>query len=212
MLILCRGNTYLSSGFDTRKNDVEDNIKQVLGEENDVEVKSPVIRPCALCKKNIPRETPAFLSQGKYYHKDCFKCATCNKSCTSGNYLIRHDNKIVCKDCQETNETLRKQMFAPTETCFECKKPVGKGQKIGDKLYHRECLVCTTCRKPFEGGKVAIVNGNPVHDECRAKPQQVVRQNITGPLVQIERLAEMHQAGIITDEEFAQEKKKLLGL
>ncbi len=203
-----------------RAADTEKTIKYDMLEENDVEVKSPVIRPCQLCKKNIPRETTAFLSQGKYYHKECFKCTICNQRCSSGNYLIRHDNKIVCRGCQETSEEqIKRERMALTakDKCHGCKKDlIGAGQKFADKLYHRECFKCASCSKPFQVGKVVIQNGEPVHEECKGGGSggsvTMVRKNITGPTVQLERLAEMHRAGILTDEEFAQEKKKVLGI
>ena len=49
-------------------------------------------------------------------------------------------------------------------------------------------------------------------EHAQAAPQQAVAPSQEDTISQLERLGKLHEQGILTDEEFAAQKKKILGL
>ncbi|GMT23583.1 hypothetical protein PFISCL1PPCAC_14880, partial [Pristionchus fissidentatus] len=52
-------------------------------------------KECAICSKTVYPVERVFVNK-KLYHKDCFKCETCNKKLTATNYNC-HEGAILCK-------------------------------------------------------------------------------------------------------------------
>ncbi|KAL0483972.1 LIM domain protein [Acrasis kona] len=212
-----KGSTYLPTAFEKKGREADEVIRQVLGQAEH-EVFVPFAQNCAGCKKSIPAKTSAVRAGGKVFHKECFNCSNCQKSCLTGSFTVLPDAKLVCQLCGTKFEKMASEKpYEPTDTCYKCKKPVSKGQKLGERTYHRECLVCGVCNKSFTSGKIALLNGDPVHDECRGKASSAPKSTLVAPTVQggkggvndLQRLKELHSKGLLTDEEFAQTKKAI---
>ena len=113
---------------------------------------------CAICGKPIDQTT---LQAGdKYYHRDCFKCAHCGKL-IAGTYG-EVGGKIYC-----SNECIRE---ATGTRCNGCGKVItGPYINVLNKPYHKECLACKACGKPFPDLKFYNVNNDPYCAECATK-------------------------------------------
>lgn len=113
---------------------------------------------CAICGGPIDAFT---LQAGdKYYHKDCFKCAHCGKA-IAGTYG-EVGGKIYC-----SNECIRE---ATGTRCNGCGKVItGQYINVLNKPYHRECLACKVCKKPFPDLKFYNVNDEPYCADCATK-------------------------------------------
>ena len=110
---------------------------------------------CAVCGKPID---PTTLQAGdKYYHRACFKCAHCGKP-IAGTYG-EVNGKVYC-----SNECIRE---ATGVRCNGCGKVItGQYINVLNKPYHKDCLACKKCHKPFPDLKFYNVNGDPYCADC----------------------------------------------
>lgn len=57
-------------------------------------------------------------------------------------------------------------------------------------------------------GKLTPADGSPYHDDTKAAPAQ--SENAVSPYDELEKLAKLHDAGVLTDEEFAKAKEECM--
>jgi len=87
--------------------------------------------------------------------------------------------------------------------------------------YHKTCFKCSSCNKSFTDKKIALKNGKPICAKCNEpklekwkirEEDELLNNEFGSTLEDLEGLALMKNAGLITEKEFNEKKKKILGL
>ncbi len=213
-------NTYLSSAFLGRKADSDEVFKSmgITGNEDkdQFERNSKIVssvHPCFKCGQKITTTTAVKISSDKIFHNECFTCNNCNKSITSNNFLLQEESKTLlcgfCRDLHRSNNT-------SLVTCKKCGKSVsGNGLQFSGQTYHKECFTCSKCNKTPSSAKIAIDKKTQliVCEACaKGNTTSTANTNSGGGLDDLEKLADLLQKGIITQDEFNAKKKQILGL
>ncbi|CAI2727815.1 unnamed protein product [Schistosoma spindalis] len=79
----------------------------------------------------------------KYFHKDCFKCAKCNKSLEHGGFFVK-DGGFYCQD------DYRHYFVAKCKICSE--DLIGEVVTALNFSFHRGCFKCNKCLITFRPG------------------------------------------------------------
>ncbi|KJE90875.1 hypothetical protein CAOG_08582 [Capsaspora owczarzaki ATCC 30864] len=99
-------------------------------------------RICKLC--TLPISSGALTTGQAYYHRQCLVCKVCSTALDSQPHFVV-DGAILCQEHYAKR--------SGSLTCHGCQKPlVDTYVDAMEKRWHPTCLVCTTCRLPFEGG------------------------------------------------------------
>ncbi|XP_007940461.1 four and a half LIM domains protein 5 [Orycteropus afer afer] len=100
---------------------------------------------CEECKEPIESDSKDLCYKGRHWHGGCFKCAKCNHSLVEKPFAAK-DERLLCTECY-SNECSSK--------CFHCKKTIMPGKIVitsggimfRDQPWHKECFLCSGCRK-----------------------------------------------------------------
>ncbi|RIA93053.1 hypothetical protein C1645_691012 [Glomus cerebriforme] len=108
---------------------------------------------CGYCE--TPIEGQVLNALGKSWHPGHFFCRECGNP-FEGGFMV-HDGFPYCeKDWSK--------LFAPK--CKGCKENIkGEFMKALEGMWHRDCFVCVTCKKPFYSSYYYIFEGKPYCDE-----------------------------------------------
>ncbi|XP_065667450.1 testin isoform X2 [Hydra vulgaris] len=96
----------------------------------------------------------------KSWHVEHFCCWQCDVPITGKKYIIIN-KRPYCQRCY---------VKSMANTCFECKQPISPESKdffVKDRHYHKECLVCSSCKKALESQTFSFVNERPLCHACR---------------------------------------------
>ncbi|GMS80514.1 hypothetical protein PENTCL1PPCAC_2689, partial [Pristionchus entomophagus] len=52
---------------------------------------------CSACTKTLVED--ALMACGRYFHKECLKCYSCNNACRGGRYMVDNLGRIYDPDC-----------------------------------------------------------------------------------------------------------------
>ncbi|XP_055343065.1 transforming growth factor beta-1-induced transcript 1 protein-like isoform X2 [Paramacrobiotus metropolitanus] len=105
---------------------------------------------CQKCKG--PIKDTCYTALEASWHPECFCCARCNTAFGEEPFHER-EGRPFCDNCYLAS-------FAPQ--CQGCRKPIsGTYLTALDAQWHRDCFVCTDCRKPFESGSFFELDGRP---------------------------------------------------
>lgn len=142
-------------------------------------------RWCYHCKTPIVEErfvTVDAFGESRAYHEMHFFCASCGdpfidpkdgedtSSIEASKPFFVHGGHAYCEACHQ-------RLHRPK--CHACRKPVGDEHiQALRAVWHRECFVCTRCRKPCLGAVFAAPDGSPCDFDCY---QAWVRRGQSGP-------------------------------
>lgn len=130
-------------------------------------------RRCFHCKTPIVEErfvTVDAFGESRAYHELHFFCASCGEpfidpkdaddaSLSEGSRpFFVHGRHAYCEACHH-------RLHRPK--CHACHRPVGDEHVEALRaVWHRECFVCTRCRKPCLGAVFAAPDGSPCDFDC----------------------------------------------
>ncbi|KAF6270068.1 four and a half LIM domains 2 [Rhinolophus ferrumequinum] len=117
---------------------------------------------CSRCKSSLVDKPFAakgdhLLCTDCYSHEYSSKCQECKKTIMPGTCFVCHrcqqpigtksfipkDEQNFCVPCYEKQYALQ---------CVQCRKPITTGGvTYREQPWHRECFVCTACKKPLSG-------------------------------------------------------------
>ncbi|WFD24443.1 hypothetical protein MEQU1_003144 [Malassezia equina] len=142
-------------------------------------------RRCYHCQTPIVEErfvTVDAFGESRAYHELHFFCASCgdpfvepkDADDTSGSEGSRpffvHGRHAYCESCYH-------RLYRPK--CHACHQPVEEEHIAALRaVWHRECFVCTRCRKPCLGAVFAAPDGSPCDFDCY---QAWIRGGTSGP-------------------------------
>lgn len=142
-------------------------------------------RRCYHCKTPIVEErfvTVDAFGESRAYHELHFFCASCGEpfidpkdaddtSLSEGSRpFFVHGRHAYCESCHH-------RLHRPK--CHACHRPVGDEHVEALRaVWHRECFVCTRCRKPCLGAVFAAPDGSPCDFDCY---QAWIRGGTSGP-------------------------------
>ncbi|CAG7700952.1 unnamed protein product [Allacma fusca] len=97
------------------------------------------VEKCAKCSKILVGETVEY--ESKQYHDNCFCCDQCSNPIGSASFFPR-EGKIFCESCY--TEKFGKR-------CKSCQQIISPSSGFGlvfkEEHYHRDCFLCSKCRK-----------------------------------------------------------------
>uniref|UniRef100_A0A8C5W001 Four and a half LIM domains 2 n=3 Tax=Lemuriformes TaxID=376915 RepID=A0A8C5W001_MICMU len=97
---------------------------------------------CQECKKTIMPGTRKMEYKGSSWHETCFICHRCQQPIGTKSFIPK-DNQNFCVPCYEKQHALQ---------CVQCKKPITTGGvTYREQPWHKECFVCTACKKQLSG-------------------------------------------------------------
>ncbi|XP_032275458.1 four and a half LIM domains protein 2 isoform X3 [Phoca vitulina] len=97
---------------------------------------------CQECKKTIMPGTRKMEYQDSSWHETCFVCRRCRQPIGTRSFIPK-DSQNFCVPCYEKQYALQ---------CVQCQKPITTGGvTYREQPWHRECFVCTACKKPLSG-------------------------------------------------------------
>ncbi|OCT92468.1 four and a half LIM domains protein 2 [Xenopus laevis] len=97
---------------------------------------------CNECKKTIMPGTRKMEYKGNSWHETCFICSRCQQPIGTKSFIPK-DNQNFCVQCYEKQFAMH---------CAQCKKAITTGGvTYRDQPWHKECFVCTGCKKPLSG-------------------------------------------------------------
>ena len=110
---------------------------------------------CDRCKQVIKGKL--ITANKKHFHLECFVCADCAESLT-GRKFYKRDSSLYCAPCYDKN-------FAVA--CAKCTQYVRtQGLRCKDKVYHKDCFLCTTCGKSLVSCSVVARSGGVYCHAC----------------------------------------------
>ncbi|CAF1031890.1 unnamed protein product [Adineta ricciae] len=101
---------------------------------------------CAKCQMLILIGAKIAKYEGKFWHKDCFQCYSCQTKLTK--FEIGDDKQVYCHTCHT-------EKYGPK--CVVCCKAIVKSLRYveaGGRLFHEDCFRCSSklCTKKLENG------------------------------------------------------------
>lgn len=142
-------------------------------------------RRCYHCQTPIVEErfvTVDAFGESRAYHELHFFCASCgdpfvepkdadDTSASEGSRpFFVHGRHAYCESCHH-------RLYRPK--CHACHQPVEEEHIAALRaVWHRECFVCTRCRKPCLGAVFAAPDGSPCDFDCY---QAWIRGGTSGP-------------------------------
>jgi len=114
---------------------------------------------CVECGRHITGD--GYNIGGIQRHVECSKCSKCGKAVNESN-ATDHDGDLVCTSCAQPKAS-------NPSRCAGCLKDFAPGIKfvsVAGHKYHKNCLKCTYCKKPFEGTQMAERDGQFFHPAC----------------------------------------------
>ncbi|XP_003385691.1 PREDICTED: cysteine and glycine-rich protein 1-like [Amphimedon queenslandica] len=127
---------------------------------------------CPICNKSVYMSEEV-VAEGYKWHKNCFKCSSCNKMLDSSN-MAAHRNEgkevpsLFCSHCHRKTHDIHK-IAAPTtaasvggpNACGRCNKTVYAAEKVvaAGKPWHKSCFNCAECNKKLESTTVTDNEG-----------------------------------------------------
>ncbi|XP_072498982.1 four and a half LIM domains protein 5 isoform X2 [Notamacropus eugenii] len=112
---------------------------------------------CFQCKKTIMPGSRKIEFQGNEWHETCFVCQSCQKPIGT-DPIVTRDNKNYCVPCFEKQFALH---------CKSCKKVITTGGiTYHDQPWHKDCFVCTGCKKKLFGESFVSKDNNPYCQDC----------------------------------------------
>jgi hypothetical protein len=112
---------------------------------------------CDKCSQVFRAGMKKYEYNGKQWHEHCFLCKECLKPITSSSFVPREEH-IVCIPCYE-------QRYA--QRCTKCNQVISTGGvTYKNTSWHRECFVCTHCKKMLAGEKFTSQEDKPYCSEC----------------------------------------------
>ncbi|XP_060043605.1 four and a half LIM domains protein 2 isoform X2 [Erinaceus europaeus] len=80
--------------------------------------------------------------RGSSWHETCFICHHCQQPIGTKSFIPK-DSQNFCVPCYEKQYALQ---------CVQCNKPITSGGvTYREQPWHKECFVCTACKKPLSG-------------------------------------------------------------
>ena len=131
---------------------------------------------CTICNKTVYAAERA-AANGKPYHKECFRCATCNVKLTNNFCVDANSGALLCKPHFMQNvrenpavagkaDSARRESIMPVPEELPATAPAPMPAPApappptpqGD-MYHKECMRCLTCNVKLGGQYCADANG-----------------------------------------------------
>ena len=117
---------------------------------------------CPKCEGKVYEAEKMVTANGKWYHKNCFRCATCGNQLDSLNNNDGPDGAIYCKMCYKdkygpqnrpsdidlkARNTASIKNEDPKRNCPRCGGGVFANEEIVSKgkSYHKKCATCKLC-------------------------------------------------------------------
>ncbi|XP_007433136.1 four and a half LIM domains protein 5 isoform X2 [Python bivittatus] len=115
---------------------------------------------CFHCKRTIMPGSRKMEFKGNCWHEACFVCQFCRQPLGT-KPLITKDDDNYCVPCYE-------KQFA--QCCYSCKKVIPNGGvTYRDQPWHKECFLCTGCKKQLAGHRFISKDEHPYCLECFRK-------------------------------------------
>jgi hypothetical protein len=206
-------NQYLSSSV------TDATLLEMLGQKNsekrnNTPTNQKSLGKCQSCKGDVFSD--AVKVNGSLIHQKCFVCSNCQKRLENQYHLT--NNKYLCGFCVQTTGDSK-----TTKKCSSCSKELigGKGTMFQGSYFHVDCFKCNFCNKKFVDKKIALSDGKPICAKCNEPKlekwktrdeDELLNNEFGSTLEDLEGLALMKKAGLITEKEFEEKKKKILGL
>ncbi|KAE8602864.1 hypothetical protein XENTR_v10014156 [Xenopus tropicalis] len=112
---------------------------------------------CFGCRATIMPGSRKMEYNGSNWHETCFVCQSCREP-VGNKPFIPKESKIYCMPCYE-------KQFA--NQCKSCRKAITKGGlSFQEQQWHRECFVCTSCKKNLVGEKSTSRDESPYCVDC----------------------------------------------
>jgi len=109
---------------------------------------------CGICGKDLfPSGWLVRVDDKDVYHLDCFCCTQCK--CTFDKYYWKYQGRPYC---------FKHYCIAQNLWCSACNNLIDTEEiihAVGDKVWHPNCFVCATCRRPFGATNYWEHNGKP---------------------------------------------------
>lgn len=128
-------------------------------------VPSGAVPPCEKCKR--PCDQRSLLLDGKFYHEECLKCATCFQPLNT-KYVESEGKMYHFPECAPASA-------GGAQACGKCGNELSNPAcDVDGVMMHNACFKCDNpaCRKPFESSYVKVGEGqNPryYHEQCVLK-------------------------------------------
>eukprot|EP01080_Neovahlkampfia_damariscottae_P010371 gene10371-2900_t len=210
---------YLSNQF-LSGNVTDSSLMEMMGEKDTTKrvgtttTSSKSLGKCHSCKGDVLSQ--GIKVNGNIIHQKCFTCSNCNKRLEKEYHLS--NNKFMCGFCIQTSNTSKAPKY-----CTTCSKTIegGKGMLFQGGYYHKDCFKCNFCNKAFTDKKIALKDGKPICTKCNTPglekwkirdEDELLNNEFGSTLEDLEGLALMKKHGLITEQEFNEKKKKILGL
>ena len=111
---------------------------------------------CSKCGKEVTNGGVKAMT--KIWHQECFVCTTCKQPFDEDGYY----NVGGSPYCKPHAIERKKKDSGGLINCSKCGQEVTSGGvKAMQQIWHQECFVCTTCKKPFDKDGYYNVEGSP---------------------------------------------------
>eukprot|EP00667_Euglena_gracilis_P015470 EG_transcript_16095 len=128
---------------------------------------------CCQCSK--PLGANSINALGKQWHSDCFTCAACRKTITTGKFMILADAPYH----PECVPKAPAPPSGPSSTlCAGCNKAMAFGSPVitmFDKPWHPDCFTCGTCGLPIKEAEFKVEGPKAFHRNCRIGPAKICK-------------------------------------
>ncbi|XP_035686056.1 four and a half LIM domains protein 3-like isoform X5 [Branchiostoma floridae] len=119
--------------------------------------KETFLGKCDGCNQHFDPGDKKMEYQGKNWHEKCFTCKECKKPVGTKSFIAK-DDKVICQPCYEDKYAKK---------CEKCRKVISMGGiTYKDTPWHKECFVCTHCKKPMSGERFTSKDNNPYCINC----------------------------------------------
>ena len=145
---------------------------------------------CPKCEGRVFEAEKMVTAAGRWYHKNCFKCCTCNTMLDSLKNNDAPDGNIYCKMCYtkeygpqnrptdidlKARNTSSLKSADEKKNCPRCGGGVFSAEEVFSKgrSYHRKCATCLACEKQLTFNNIydgTCILGIKIGSSCEGRP------------------------------------------